>query len=398
MQYNIKPEHKLWAEMKWKQIQKKLDGELFRMNDKIPYIAKNGCYEQDMAKSNIYWWTNGFWAGIMWQAYSISKEKKYMDEAIRIEALLDGALKGFEGLHHDVGFMWLLTAVADFRITGNKESKTRGLHAASLLAGRFNIDGKYIRAWNQEKSGWIIIDCMMNLSLLFWAGKELDDPRFAKIACAHAITTANNLLRNDGSTAHIGVFEPNSGNFLYNLEGQGYAPGSSWSRGQAWAIYGFALCYWYTGETDFLQYAKKTAHYFLANVSQTKYVSKVDFRAPEEPVMLDTTASACAACGLLLLADMVDEYEKSLYYDGAMKILQALDNEYVNLDSMQDGILEGGCEAYNKPSNGKQSIIYGDYFFIEGITKLIGKEAGLFTCQSARPINSTGCAKGLNSI
>lgn len=358
----------------YEKINEKLKAECARMGGKIPYIPVKGHYETDMRDKNLSWWTNGFWAGMMWQMYHATGDKAYMEMAGKTEAEFDRALDLFEGLHHDVGFMFLHTAVASYRLTGNPKSRVRGLHAANLLAGRFNPVGNYIRAWNKDMPGWMIVDCLMNIPLLYWAGEETKDPRFAYIANAHAHTALKVLLREDGSCNHIAIFDPATGELLECPAGQGYGIGSSWSRGQAWALYGLALAFLHTGDPAYLDGAKRAAHYFIANVAGTGYVSLVDFRAPEEPVFWDTTAAACGACGLLQLADMVPELEKGLYKNHALRILMALEEKHCNWNPREDGILQDGTVAYGRIEETHVPIIYGDYFFVEGILRLMKKE------------------------
>lgn len=363
-----------WTEQVLEKIDKKLDAQCGRMGEKIPYIARNGVYDTNMIEENLSWWTNGFWAGMLWQMYHAGGRQVYRETAQKTERWLDQALERFEGLHHDVGFMWLHTAVADYRLTGSPDSRRRGLHAAGLLAGRYHPGGEFIRAWNQDKTGWMIIDCMMNLPLLFWASRETGDSRFSCIARRHADTAMRVLMRTDGSCSHIAVLNPDTGELVELPAGQGYATGSSWSRGQAWAVYGFALAYRHTGDVKYLDTAKRAAHYFIANVSLTGGIALVDFRAPEEPVKWDTTASACVACGLLEIAQSVGEYEKALYQTHGERILRALEETYCNWNEREDGILQYGTAAYHRQEDTHVPIIYGDYFFIEGMLRLAGKE------------------------
>lgn len=367
----------------YKQIDAKLQAECTRLGGKIPYIAEHGRYVKDAGVETPFWWTNGFWAGMLWQMYASTGNELYKETAKKSEIVMEKNLSGFVGLHHDVGFQYLHTAVADYRLTGDEKAKIMGLHAASLLAGRFNPTGNFIRAWNDgngprgetgKKPGWMIIDCMMNIPLLYWAGKEMEDPRFTDIANCHAETAMRVLLRPDGSCNHIGILDPETGEVISLPGGQGYGEGSSWSRGQAWAVYGFALAFLHTGNQEFLDAAKRAAHYFLANVAMTGYVSLVDFRAPKEPVYWDTTATACAACGLLQIAEMVPEFEKDLYYDGAVKMLMALSEAHCDWNLKTDGILQNGTAAYWRDTDRHVSIIYGDYFYVEGILRLLGKE------------------------
>ena len=146
-------------------------------------------------------------------------------------------------------------------IRDSERSLARGLHAAHLLAGRYNPRGKFIRSWNRDRAGWVIVDSMMNVPLLYWAEDVIDDPRFKYIAMDHVDTVMNNTVRQDGSCNHIIVLDPTNGELLETPGGQGYASGSSWSRGQAWAIYGFALSYLHTDKKEYLDTAKKAVSY-----------------------------------------------------------------------------------------------------------------------------------------
>lgn len=378
MRYELEREDRIWAEELWKKLSGKLEAECLRLGDMIPGdVGENGRYV-DMGKQDIYWWTNGFWAGTMWQMYHAADIACCRAVAEWIEAALDQALCGFSGLHHDVGFMWLHTAVANYRLTGNETSYSRGLHAANILAGRYNPNGRFIRAWNPEcdpsidTKGIAIIDCMMNLPLLYWASDVTGDIRFRSIAMNHADRVLECAIRPDGSSNHIVEFNPETGEFLGNPGGQGYESGSSWSRGQSWAIYGMALSYAHTGKQEYLDAAKRTAHYFMGNAALNGYVPLVDFRSPGEPVLVDTTAGAIAACGLLEIADHVGKLEKGLYVKSALRILQALEAGYCNWNPEEDAVLGGGTVAYHGRRN--CPIIYGDYFFLEAVLRLLDQE------------------------
>ena len=377
MKFGLSDKDRKWAENTWGKIQTKLSAETDRIGDKIPYIPKDGKYT-DVGEKSIGWWTNGFWPGILWQMYHATKGEKYRAAAEGVEKRLDAALNEGERIGHDLGFMWMLSAVADYRITGNKKSLERGEHAASLLAGRYNPRGKFIRAWNsggkEDRTGWIIIDCMMNLCLLYWASDVENDPRFRFIAEDHADTAMRCLLRPDGSANHIASLDPETGELICVFGGQGYGEGSSWSRGQAWGLTGFALSYFHTGKKEYLDAAKRIAHYFIASVSGTGFLPLVDFRAPSEPVKYDTTAGTCAACGLLEIASHVPELEKPLYINSAVRILEAIDHRFCNWDSGYDSIVANGATAYHdKGEGGCAPIIYGDYFLVEAVLRLLDK-------------------------
>ncbi|GHV88602.1 glycosyl hydrolase family 88 [Spirochaetia bacterium] len=370
----VSEEDRHWAEQIWTKITPKMAAQRERVGTKVPYIAVDGRYDDKMA-ANVYWWTNGFWPGILWLMYHDTKEAMYHDTARAIEERLDAALSGYEGLHHDVGFMWTLSARLDFQLTGNPLSRVRSLHAANLLAGRYNPRGRFIRSWNRNYTGWVIIDCMMNLPLLYWASEQLADPRFRYIAIEHADTALKHLVRDDGSCNHIIVLDPENGNLLEAPAGQGYAPGSSWSRGQSWALYGFALTWLHTGEERFGAAAKRIAHYVIAAISRHGFVPPVDYRAPDEPVKIDTSAGMIAATGLLCLADQAGDTEKNLYYDAALKLLKTLERDYCDWDTTRDSIVQKGSAQYHElPGEMGVPLIYGDYFFLEAIHRLLHPE------------------------
>lgn len=372
-------EDQKWVEDIFKKLDAKLRPQTLRLGNTIPYIAKKGNYKDLDTPEGIYMWTNGFWPGILWQMFHATKDSAYSNAAMSIENRLDKALEGFEGLYHDVGFMFSLSAVADYRLTGNPKSKLRGLHAATILAGRYNPTGQFIRAWNQpswtkeDVSGWVIIDSMMNLPLLYWAGIETGDPRFSDIAQHHANKILHFGLREDGSSNHIIIFDPNTGEFLDNPRGQGYDSGSSWSRGQSWALYGFALSYRYTHDVRFLEASKRVAHYCIANLSLNDWLPAVDFRAPEHFAKYDSTAGMSIAAGLLELSEHVNEFEQGLYINSAIKILRACETKFCNWNIEEDGIVNGGTVLYHCKDNANVPIIYGDYFFVESIMRLKSK-------------------------
>ena len=275
--------------------------------------------------------------------------------------------------------MYLHTAVANYRLTGNEQSKKRGLHAANLLAGRYNPEAEFIIAWNVESKGWMIIDTMMNLPLLYWAAEELGRPHYVYVANKHADTAMKKLIRPDGSCHHIAVLDHHTGETLETPGGQGYDAGSSWSRGHAWAIYGYTFCYLYTKDEKYLDAAKRVAHYFIANIAKTDYVPLCDFRAPKEPVIYDTTAGNIALCGLLAIADVSSEFEKDFFYNTAISMLKSMVEKHTDFNHDNDGVTINGTTAYHENKENDRGhkrhvpVIYGDYFFVEGLVRLMGK-------------------------
>lgn len=372
--YNISAEDRKWVDETWKRIDEKLKVVAPLNKEKIPYTTVNGEFN-DMVKSDITWWTNGFWPGLMWLMYVGTKNEMYKEVAERSEGLLDDAFAEYDHLHHDVGFMWHISSGVNYRLFGEKKSRVRTTIAADILASRYNPRGGYIRSWNNDtpdSEGWVIIDSMMNIPLLYWASREYKDDRFKYIAMNHADKVLSSHIRPDGSVNHIVKLDIQTGDVIESFGGQGYEVGSSWSRGQSWAIYGYVLSYIHTGKQEYLDTAKKVAHYFIANVCDD-WLPKCDFRCPEEPVIYDTTAGACAACGLLEIANCVPEHEKKMYINAAMNILKAMEKNFCNWTTEEQSILQMGTEAYFCRPQGKHAaIIYGDYYFVEAIYKLKG--------------------------
>ncbi|MDO4562959.1 MAG: glycoside hydrolase family 88 protein [Clostridia bacterium] len=342
-----------------------------RSRDKIPYTTIGGVHD-DKAKTDITWWTNGFWSALMWEMYNAEKNEEYLITARRAQQLLDKAFVKYDGLHHDVGFMWYLSCGKDFAFTGSEEAKVRTLYAANLLAGRFNLRGGFIRAWNEDKVTWSIIDCMMNIPLLYWASEQIKDDRYAQIAMAHADMTMRDHVRGDGSVHHIVVHAPD-GSVLETPPGQGYGENSSWSRGQAWAICGFAQSYTWTKKTEYLDTAKRVAAYFLANVPEGS-VPLSDFRAPAGSELYDTTAGSIAACGMIEIARHVPKEEKKIYIDGAIRLIKTTDALCGDWNLETDSMILKGSESFHT-SKGHMNIIYGDYYFTKAV--LLLREDGI---------------------
>ena len=360
----------------WKKIDEKMSRVAVRSHDKIPYTAKNGVHD-DKKQTAIDWWTNGFWGGLMWILYLQTKNEQYLNTALNAEKILRKALyEHADLLHHDVGFMWNITSGVHYRFNGDKMAENDLLLAAFSLASRFNIKGNYIRAWNSksgENAGWAIIDCMMNIPLLYRASEMVGDDRFIYIAKAHADKTMENHIREDGSVKHIVEYDTQNGEFIKEYGGQGYSEGSSWSRGQAWALYGFVLSYIHSGEKKYLDTAKKVANYFIASLSLEKdYLPLCDFRSPKDPVIYDSTAGCCAACGLIEIANCVEEHEKDLYLNAAIKLLKAITEKFVDFSLDTDPLVLCGTERYT--SGIHIPIIYGDYFYVEAVYKLINQK------------------------
>ena len=337
--------------------------------DYMPYSTEGGQWK----KTAIGWWTNGFWPANMWQMYRMTGDSLYREEALRAEIMLDEALKDYKNLSHDVGFMWLIHSGVRYALEKNQDSFDRVLYAADMLAGRFNPNG-FIRAWNGEgREGWAIVDCMMNLPLLYWATEITGDPRYRLIAMRHADTTMEHFVRPDGSCNHIVIFDPETGAFLDNPGGQGYESGSSWSRGQSWALYGFVLSFLHTGKQEYLDTAKRIANYFISQITDD-WMPRCDFRQPLEPAIRDNVAGNVAACGLLELARALPELEGRFCFDAAIRILKAQERDAANWELDDPAIFTKCTSAWHDLPGRHITMTYGDYYFIEAVNKLRGDD------------------------
>ena len=324
----------------YKEVIEKLKKDAPKIGASFPHAGNDGKWD-NKGEANITWWTNGFWPGIM---YDITGEEIFRSIAQECENKLDKAFENIKNLHHDVGFMWGDSAVASYTITRSEKSASRALHAAFLLAGRFNLKWGAMASWNGDTICKSIIDNMMNLRLLFWAAKETGDMRFKHIAIAHADKMMTTLIRPDGTSHHLCEFNSETGEFVQYLKGQVYSPDSQWSRGQAWAIYGYTRMYENTGDEKYLNAAKKCADNFIEKCGGK--TPAWDFCAPideEEGFISDTSAGACAASGIITMAKYLPDRNK--YEDAAT-----------------------GHKPLNRDIN--VALIYGDFYFLEALRKL----------------------------
>ena len=327
-------------------------------------------------------WTDGFWPGLLWLAHETSGDRSWAGLAKRSRRRFQERLAAHESHTHDMGFLYVPTSVAAYLIAGDAEDREMALAAARSLSARFNPFGRFIRAWNvwsedtteearTERRGKAIIDTMMNLNLLWWASRETGDAMFAKIAETHARTTRRLFVREDGSTYHTYNFEPATGRPLAGRRHQGYADESCWSRGQAWAIYGYALAHTWTGNEQFLDTSRMLADYWLEHCPESG-VPPWDFDAPEgEPP--DSSAAAIAACGLMELARHLGSDRGAAYKVLALRALTTLSTDFLQPEPYI-GLLRGGVSSLPGGRGVGVSLIYGDYFYLEGLLRAAGRE------------------------
>ena len=340
----------------------------------IPYKSEGGAWITSPYEGNG-WWTGGFWPGLMWQLFVRTGDPFFREEARRTQALLAEEFRVFEHMSHDMGFMYLLSCGADAKLTGDRQAGLDTLHAASLLMGRFNPAG-YIRAWNRaDQAGIAIIDCLMNLTLLYRATRETGDPRFAHVAEIHADTALREFIRPDGSVSHIVEFDPETGARLREHPGQGYALGSQWSRGQAWGLYGFTLMYLNTRAEKYLEAAEKVSGNFIAHI-RPDGLTDCDFCQPPEEERIDNIAGAVAACGFLELEKITG---KKSYREAALRLVDGMLDLCCDWTEERCGLLTRCTASYHDDGAGRHTnITYGDYFLIEALAKLNGTDPMLW--------------------
>ncbi|RAV05004.1 glycosyl hydrolase [Paenibacillus sp. YN15] len=344
-------------------------------------------------------WTDGFWPGLLLLAYAGLKDDLLLREYERYMPFLqervendpaENKQRGYLNLDHDVGFIFHLTAVYHYILTGAQTSREIGLRAAALLLGRYQDKGGYIRAWDDwetdtpefrhEKKGKAIIDSLMNMPLLFWAAGETGEARYRQAAESHIQQLARYIVRENGSTYHTYNFDPDTGFPAGGNTRQGYARESVWSRGQAWAIYGFALAYRYTGNAGFLQASRRCLKYWKQALLP-EGDAPWDFAAPRDQWLpLDTSAMSIAACGILELClhSPGDTEMPELAERMVSRLLQA--HRPPALPPVHAFLLHGCVgPAYTQGSREEkertylypnQSLIYGDYFLYEAMLRL----------------------------
>lgn len=352
------------------EIKKKSTEKLARtaisLKSALPYTTEAGVYN-DESELRPFWWTNSFWAGILWQMYDITGEKIYANHAVGCEEKLKKVLYEYENVDHDLGFLWLLTGVEHFNHFKDKEAKNAALLAASVLASRYDIKSKVIRAWNGEKcKGLAIIDSMMNLPLLYWASEQENDTRFKKIAMSHADSVITHFIRENGSVCHIVKFDTETGDRLEEFGGQGYKQGSSWTRGQSWAIYGFVQSYQWTREQRYLEAAKKIANYFIQEAQNNDYKIKCDFCQPKGDELYDTSAAAIASCGMI---EIYKETGDENYFRAARELIVTTATSFCPWNDNDDqALVNFGSESFERHE--QLALIYGDYYFFRAVCEL----------------------------
>lgn len=325
-------------------------------------------------------WTTGFCTGEYWLAYENSGDESFKLVALnQVESFLHRIKNHINTDHHDMGFLYSLSCVSAYKLTGNENAKTAALLAADSLMKRFQEVGQFFQAWGElgAKDNYrLIIDCLLNLPLLYWASEITGNDDYRQKAISHTKTSIANLVREDNSTYHTFFFDDKTGEPIKGATQQGYRDNSAWARGQAWGIYGLALSYRYTKDKACIGLFKRVADFFISHLPQD-YVPYWDlcFTSGEEP--RDSSAAAIAACGMLEMAKYLPEAEARYYTELAKKLTDALIKECsVSDSSISNGLLLHGVYAKNSlynpipVDNGVDECnTWGDYFYLELLTR-----------------------------
>lgn len=335
----------------------------------FPEVAKNGRWQCVDSGG----WVGGHWVGLLWLAYAHSGDHTFEAAARGWAQRL--APRQFDTGTHDLGFLFELSHLLGAQLTGDPTLKQPAMQAAKTLTVRFNEKGKFLRAWGalenpQDRRGRAIIDTMMNLDMLFWASKESGDPVYARMATDHARSALTYQVRSDWSTAHCMDFDPDTGAFLKQDTHQGLSATSCWTRGHAWAVYGYTETYHNSGDATFLDAARNLAAYALRRLPPDQ-VPFWDFDSPLIPNdVRDSSAGSILAAGLLKLADWeTDKAQAGSWRAAAETILRSLWDNYTSRGTAEQSILIHATRS--KPAGSLDSgLIYGDYYFVEALTQL----------------------------
>ncbi|AXY72921.1 glucuronyl hydrolase [Paraflavitalea soli] len=316
-------------------------------------------------------WTSGFFPGVLWFLYQYTGKQEWLKEAKAYTANIER--EKTNGGTHDMGFKVYCSFGSGYRITKDAAYREVIIQSAKTLSTRFNPTIGCIRSWDHHKEVWgfpVIIDNMMNLELLFEATKLTGDSSFYKIAVAHANTTMKNHFRPDYSSYHVVDYDTATGAVVKKNTHQGYSHESAWSRGQAWALYGYTMCYRYTKNPVYLQQAEHIAAFILNHPRLPKdLVPYYDFDAPEIPnAPRDASAAAVIASGLYELSG----YSKNakLYNKTADKIVTNLTASYRSPIGENFGFILLHSTG-SKPSNSEVDVPlnYADYYYLEALLR-----------------------------
>lgn len=339
------------------------------------HASVNNVYTED---ENIGGWNEGFWTGMLWIAYELTRKDEYKSAALhQIPSYMKRITEKLGVDHHDMGFLYTPSCVAAYKLTGDEEAKKAAILAADNLLKRYHEKGEFLQAWGEygaKENYRLIIDCLLNIPLLYWASEVTGDKKYDEIAYKHFCTTIANIMRPDGSTYHTFFFNPETGAPEKGVTAQGATDDSCWARGQAWGVYGTMLTQAYHPNDMAIEKFKKISDYFLAHLPKDSipYWDMSFTDGSDEP--RDSSAAAIAICGLLegckFLPD--DDTDKERYLKAANSMMKSLIDGYMtDTDPESNGLLLHA--VYSKPGNNgvDECNIWGDYFFMEAIIRFV---------------------------
>ncbi len=334
-------------------------------------------------------WTTGFWTGEIWLAYEnavTEEDKKMLRQAgeCQVDSFLERILKKENVDHHDMGFLYSLSCVAAYKLTGSEKAREAAVRAADQLVGRFQPVGQFIQAWGEmgaKENYRFIIDCLLNLPLLYWASQETGEEKYRDIAERHIHTALANVIRSDDSTWHTFFMNPETGEPDHGATCQGYRDGSAWARGQAWGVYGTAVGYRYTGRKEYITYFKRVTRYFLEHLPKDlcPYWDLTFGEGDEEP--RDSSSGVIAVCGMLEMSKYMEAEDSRYYRSVALKLLKSIiENYMVKNKEDSNGLLLHGVYSKKTPYNTcteagvDECVIWGDYFYMEALQRVLNPD------------------------
>lgn len=333
-------------------------------------------------------WTCGFWPGELALSYEYTEDGVFSAAGeIFVESFLRRIKTKTAVDHHDMGFLYTPSCVSRWQLASSAHAREAALLAADQLISRFHEKGQFIQAWGAygaPENYRFIIDCLLNVPLLYWASDETGDAKYRRIADAHTATCMRYSFRDDFSTFHTFFMDPVTGGPVRGETCQGYSADSSWARGQAWGVYGLALSYRHTGNKKCLEMFEGVSAYFWSRLPEDliPYWDLI-FTSGDEP--RDSSSASIAACGFLEAAESfrkLGEYEKA--DDCAIKaraLLKALYDKCMTLpgDTACNGLVKHGVYSKKSPYNTctpagvDECVSWGDYFWLEALMRLSGE-------------------------
>lgn len=321
-------------------------------------------------------WVAGYLPGMLWLMYGHTKDEVWAERARRWTEPI-AAVRNADGAIN-FGLLFMPTFVAGYRLTGDRSYRQFALEAATSFAGRYVPEGKYIRYGSGEQQGFLIIDDLIDLSLLCWAANETGARRLSEIAIDHALVTLSTTVKPDGSSLQAVELDPRTGKKLAARPRQGVSPESCWSRGQAWAIYSLPEIYAYTRDDRFLETAERMANWWIHHVPDD-YVPYWDFDAPQAgDTPRDSSAAALCAAGLWALSGVVkDKQRAARFRTTALKTLDSLTARYLAAgDTRANGRILVHATTWKSRGLGvDESLIVGDYYYLELLLKTLQEPA-----------------------